>query len=370
MQNSDNLDLTVYDPNSNDWSFTQMNGTGEVTFILEPSGTFMLNDTSIVVEIAGFVAVQQPCSTTVAISEQVSGTRTGSLTITTFPVGFFFDALGAWVQNGSNYEPAAQVFNGTSVQLQWDSSADNSQITIYMSGQPKPFQPEDIGLWNSPPLTQDTVFTVSVSSVDDELPPLTLTVPVKVPNADILANSLSAAESVSAPNMSAFSLNLTGPLTMTNGLGQWQPLDIIGGYTTYEGVSTSNWLSFEPTGDGFVFGSSSGWYDDPSSTNGWLTLECYTAIGPTTTTGSNVNQPTTMYATGGNFLIPVSGGSTFSIQYWLDLATVGSRTNLFVQVYYIPFGNGKVVPTSDSDISAELRAKLASRTERRSLARV
>jgi len=211
MQNADNLDLSVYDPNDNEWSFTN-SGT---TFTLSPAGGFTLSNTVITVEIAGFVTPAEAGAAKVSITENLVSFPAGggALTIGIFPLGFFFDGLGAWVQtdNASVYAPVAEVANGTVVQLQWDSSAAESQISIYQSGVAGVATPQNIGYWNSPKLTEDTVFTVAATQ---DGVTLTQSVAVTVSSPDIPARSLTASGAVTAASITASTATINGPFTL------------------------------------------------------------------------------------------------------------------------------------------------------------
>jgi len=375
MQNADNLDLSVYDPNDNEWSFTN-SGT---TFTLSPAGGFTLSNTVITVEIAGFVTPAEAGAAKVSITENLVSFPAGggALTIGIFPLGFFFDGLGAWVQDDSVYTPVAEVSNGTVVQLQWDSSASESQINIYQSGVAGFATPPDIGYWNSPPLTEDTVFTVAATQAG--APPLTQCVAVTVSNPDIPARSLTATGAVTAGSVTGGSISTTGELSAgsadvtgalsggsivttgtlssgaltassitTPGALSAGPTTVTGAFTMIQGWGTPQQLPlptmspatygasgescYIPTADGFVFASAGGWTFTPKS--GAVNL--YVTNGIFTGSASGTPVP---YSTPQTFLFPVTANTQFQITMEIigNSATSSMDVNYF---FYIPFGQG------------------------------
>ena len=145
--------------------------SGPADFVVLPAtGTGSLPaQSSLVVELYNLPTVENPGNSTVSVKEVLAGGLTGftSFLVSTFPTGFYFNGLSATVESGSTLVPAAQVATGASVTLVWNSSVvDVNSFTIYYStganGQQKA-TPSDTGIWTSPPLASDTVFTIVVT---------------------------------------------------------------------------------------------------------------------------------------------------------------------------------------------------------------
>jgi hypothetical protein len=152
----------------------------------------------------------------VNVKEQITGSQPNFLnfSITTMPYGFYFDGLSATVKQGSALVPVAQVVNGTAIDLVWNSSVvDLSAVVIYYSsptmGQQQAF-PGEVGHWMSPPLADDTVFTVVVTASASGGQAITsaLSTAVAVQGPDLVAGSL-AATTVNVTGAATFA----GPLT-------------------------------------------------------------------------------------------------------------------------------------------------------------
>jgi hypothetical protein len=190
------------------WSF---NGpaapvtSGTADFVLAPvsgSTAKLAAGASVYVEIYGFETMQTPGTSTVTVAEAIgtSDPEFTSFSISTFPAGFFFDSLIPTVQVASALVPVAQVTNGSTVTLTWNSSlSDIKNQTVYYSsataGQQKA-TPSVLGEWNSPPLTSDTVFAVAVVAQGVGGEPLTaaLVTEVSVQNPALVASSLTAGQ--------------------------------------------------------------------------------------------------------------------------------------------------------------------------------
>jgi hypothetical protein len=139
-----------------------------------------------------------PGTSSIGVTEMVnSESALTSFEVTTFPSGFYFDGLAATVQSGSALVPVAQVLSGTNVTLVWESSVvDTDAFTIYYSSASHgqwTRTPENLGFWESPPLTSDTVFTVAVTVDIEGGQPLTasLTTVVSVQNPVLIAADVS-----------------------------------------------------------------------------------------------------------------------------------------------------------------------------------
>ena len=265
------------------------------------------------------------------------------------------------------------VSNGAVVQLQWDSSASESQISIYQSGVADPQTPPDIGYWNSLPLTEDTVFTVAATQAG--APPLTQSVAVTVSNPDIPARSLTATGAITggsittAGALSAGSIATTGALecgaidcgtltassVTTPGALSAGPTTVKGAFTMIQGWGTPQRLPlpstsqtspammtgqscYIPTADGFVFACAGGWTNPPDS--GAVNL--YVTNGFFTGSAGSTPAP---YTTPSTFLVPVTANTQFQIV----IEIIGSNNLSPLDVnyfFYIPFGAGVANPTT------------------------
>ena len=153
---------------------------------------------SVVVQIYDFPINTVPGTSTIQITEKTAkGVAQPSFTVTTFPWGFAFSDLTANVPDGSGWKPVAQVAKGTSVTLFWHGSVlDVASYTVYRSdsqGQ-RTYTPTKFGEWTSLGLTEDTVFTLGVSTNNSVGEPLqaSMSIAVAVSEPDLMANSLSA----------------------------------------------------------------------------------------------------------------------------------------------------------------------------------
>ncbi len=369
MQSADDLILPVpLDPNSDDdwqWALVTLSPS-QTQFVLSPSdgNPIPLSDTAIVVEIANFITVQQPCSTTIQITETLSTTQKPTLTVTTFPEGFFFDTLGAWTEDGST--PVAEVANGTKVQLQWNSSADGSQVTIYMSGE-DPVTPEDTGAWVSPALTEDTVFTVAAAA--DGIV-LSSTVAVSVASPDITASSVTAGSATVNGALAANSVTTSGATvngTMTTSSLITSSATVNGALTLIGSLSSTKQLllpsDFSPgasgtlfayqnyvsTTDGFVSTFNSGWING-NGANGPAFLGVISPLTALSCVGSESNPAP--------LLVPVPAGQTFQIAITLQDNPPAEAVPASPYFDFVSFGNGTVSTAPDDSVSSEQRARL------------
>jgi Chaperone of endosialidase len=153
---------------------------------------------SVVVQIYDFPINIVPGTSTVQIKEDTAkGIALPSFTVTTFPWGFAFSDLTANVPDNSGWKPVAQVEKTKSVTLFWHGSVlDVGSYTIYYSdsqGQ-QTRTPTKFGEWTSHGLTEDTVFTLGVSTNNSVGEPLqaSMSVAVAVSEPDLVANSLTA----------------------------------------------------------------------------------------------------------------------------------------------------------------------------------
>jgi hypothetical protein len=186
--------------------------SGPAVYTLQPktgSSVPIAPGGSVVVEIIDFPTVQNVGNTTINVKETTSaGISFTSFLVTTFPSGFYFNGLCATVVNGSQLVPVAQVTNGNPITLVWNSSVIQlSSFTIYYSNAAQGQQqatPSDTGIWPSPSLTTDTVFTVVVT--------------VTVPGGSPLTAALSTSVAVQNPALIASSISVSGLSTLTGGV--------------------------------------------------------------------------------------------------------------------------------------------------------
>jgi hypothetical protein len=186
------------------WSFTgpsSVIASGTADYVLAPatggSATLPAGE-SLYVQIYDFQTVTTPSTSTITIEEALAGVdpQFTSFSVSTFPDGFFFDSLIPTVQSGSALVPVAQVMNGSTVTLTWNSSVvDVKAQTVYYSSASAGQQtanPSVLGEWTSPPLTSDTVFAVSVVAQSTGGEPLTaaLQTEVAVQNPALVAGSI------------------------------------------------------------------------------------------------------------------------------------------------------------------------------------
>jgi len=204
---------------------------GPATYTLEPTSGQPYSlpaGASVVVQIFGFQTIETPGNSNISIKEMivtsvgpppVSTPGFTSFTVTTFPTGFYFKSLATTVQSGSSLIPVAQINAGSTVTLTWNSSVvDTSAFTIYYSsalnGQ-QTAKPSDVGEWVSPPLTCDTVFTVSVTLSIGGGQPLTamMTTVISVQNPSLVATAISTGTATISGAASVGGLLTTGPIT-------------------------------------------------------------------------------------------------------------------------------------------------------------
>lgn len=194
--------------------FWQVQGPGKVT-----SGTAtikLLSQTGVpinfppgstlILELYQIQTITEPGSTTISITENYADNSEGysSFGLTTFPDGFYFNSLSANIPSGSTFAPIAQVPANTPITLLWNGSASVVEsYTIYQSsptGQLPPVNPAKLGEWTSPPITDDTVFTICIAA--------------KVEGGTPLVASLSVAVSVQNPQPILGSASVLGDLTV------------------------------------------------------------------------------------------------------------------------------------------------------------
>ncbi len=226
---------SVSDPT--DWQI-QSPGTvtsGPATYTLEPqtgSSVSIATGASVTVEIFDFPTIQNPGNTTVSLKETAGSIGFTTFHVTTFPAGFYFNGLSATALNGSQLTPVAQVNAGAAVTLVWNSSVvDLGSITIFYSNAAQGQQtatPSQIGLWTSPALSTDTVFTVVIT--------------VSVQGGSPLTAALSTSVVVQNPALIAASIN-TGQATVSGTLGVTGASSVAGLTAASLGVSGASNLS-------------------------------------------------------------------------------------------------------------------------------
>ncbi|MGD0735328.1 MAG: hypothetical protein ABR976_09285 [Terracidiphilus sp.] len=195
--------------------------SGPATYSLLPmtgSSVTIVSGASVVVEIFNFATVENPGNSTIAIKEVAGAIGFTNFQVTTFPTGFYFNGLSATILSGSEFVPVAQVSAGATVTLVWNSSiVDLSSIAIYYSnaaqGQQKA-TPAEIGLWTSPTLTTDTVFTVVIDVSVAGGSPLTaaLSTSVAIQNPALIAASVAAEQATVSGTLGVTGASTVGTL--------------------------------------------------------------------------------------------------------------------------------------------------------------
>jgi hypothetical protein len=188
------------------------------------SSATLAGGASVVVQLYEIPTVQVPGTTTVSVTEAIDGSDPAyaSFSLTTFPYGFYFNGLAATAPLGSALMPVAQVASGDSVVLVWNASVvDTSAYTILWSsatGGQQSATPSELGMWPSPALTSDTVFTVSVTVTTTGGQPLTqsLSTVVSVQNPALVAASLvtGGAQAISGQDLVANDVTINDTLAV------------------------------------------------------------------------------------------------------------------------------------------------------------
>jgi hypothetical protein len=223
---TETIGTSVSDPT--DWQI-QSPGTvtsGPATYTLQPqtgSSVSLAAGASVIVEIFDFPTILNPGNSNIAIKEVAGGIGFATFEVTTFPTGFYFNGLSATIQSGSQLLPIAQVGAGASIILVWNCSiVDLASIAIFYSnaaqGQQKAI-PTVAGLWTSPALSADTIFTVVVMVSVAGGSPLTaaLSTSVAVQNPALIAASITAGQAtVSGPTLLNGTLGVTGNSNLGN----------------------------------------------------------------------------------------------------------------------------------------------------------
>lgn len=208
-----------------DWKVTPpgLITSGPAPYVLGPAvgGTATLAPgASVVVTIYRVQTVETPGTSTIEVKEMVEGRSAAfaSFAVTTFPDGFYFDGLAAAVPQGGLLVPVSQIANEGTITLVWNSSVtDPAAFEILYSSAGSGQQsavPSETGLWTSPPLTTDTVFTVTVLVAMDGGQSLTtaMTTSVAVLDPSLIARSLAADTVTVAANISSGTATIGGNL--------------------------------------------------------------------------------------------------------------------------------------------------------------
>ncbi|MFZ1084366.1 MAG: tail fiber domain-containing protein [Terracidiphilus sp.] len=338
---TDNVGTGVSDWTNWDFSPPGNITSGPADFTLSPktgSSVSVAAGASIIVEIINFPTVENPGNTTINVKETAGSIGFTSFLATTFPSGFYFNSLSATVANGSQLVPVAQVANGSTVTLIWNSSVTELiSFTIYYSNAAQGQQtatPSDTGIWTSPPLSADTVFTILVTVSIDDGPPLTasLSTAVAVQNPALIATSFTAGTAtVNGPltvngatqanditatgltvngNTSAGNITASGTLTGANGN--------ITGLLTSNTATVASSLRINGPGSGTAFslgGAGVFNIDAPNITGGRFTVQNNGAVG--------INSPYPGASLDVNGNLAVSSGAIIS-----GGATISGNTNL------------------------------------------
>jgi len=375
--------------------------SGPATYTLQPqtgSSVSIAAGASVIVEIFDFPTIQNPGNSIITIKEAAGASGFTAFQVTTFPTGFYFNGLSATIESSSQLVPIAQVGAGASVTLVWNSSiVDLASIAIFYSnaaqGQQKS-TPSQIGIWTSPALSTETVFTVVVTVSVEGGSPLTaaLSTSVSVQNPALIAGSITAGQAtVSGPTVLTGSLGVTGPSTVgslnasslgvsgTSTLASATvngPVNInstlgVSGASTLANITVNDSLSAlglaaltgglqlggpvaalknavviqpgsygpAPT-DGFLMGYCAG----PSGSGGFCMCYITGVSGGVTIKayGGNIQvlyKDSNNWAQSilpGNFLLPVQQGNTFQATVWYFPLTPGCAPTTF---WWIPLGS-------------------------------
>ncbi len=197
-----------FDASSESWEFGGPPSgftEGVAEYVLTPkSGVKLAAGESVLIELAEFPTVEAPDAAVVTIEENIGGAKSSTtLSVPTFPGGFFFDGLIATVKGASEHIPVAQVESGSKVVLLWNTSVSVDDQLVRFSnaaeGQKKQ-KPTESGRWTSPELTADTVFSVAITQTggNGETLPAALSVSVAVKDPALIAASLQATGKVEA----------------------------------------------------------------------------------------------------------------------------------------------------------------------------
>jgi hypothetical protein len=390
-----NVATSVSDPTN--WQI-QSPGTitsGSATYTLQPttgSSVSIPVGASVVVEIFDFPAIQNPGNSTIAIKEIAGAIGFTNFQVTTFPTGFYFNGLSATVPAGSQLAPVAQVNAGSTVTIVWNSSiVDLASITIYYSNAAQGQQsatPAEIGLWTSPALSTDTVFTVVVTVSVAGGSPLTaaLSTSVSVQNPALIAASITAGQAtvsgtlgvtgistVGTLNASSLAVSgqsnlsntsVTGTLGVTGALTLNSSLSALGLATLTGGMQLGGPLAALQTAvaiqpgsygpaptDGFVSGFTAYPWATPnpisppywtvvSASSGGVSQQAFGVTVPLFNPPGNFQGQVFLP---GSFLLPVQKGNTFEV-------FTGSTGNIVpnVSFFWIPLG----VASSPSEMAA------------------
>lgn len=231
------------------WAVTAPSTTvtdGAAEYVLGPvtgASVALAAGASVVVQIGQIQTVQSAGTTSIGITELIQGSSaSATLSVTTFPDGFYFDGLTATVPQGSGNVPVAQVAVSTSVTLTWNCSVTNpAAYTIIYSNAANGQQTSTTSFansWTSPELMSDTVFTVTVAATTTAGQPLTVarSTAVSVQNPELIAQTLTVNGSAAV-----------GGLTVANG-----PIAMFGAGTLIASGSTIAPTSVDAVTDGFA----------------------------------------------------------------------------------------------------------------------
>ena len=214
MQTTQGVNYAVSDGQS--WNVTPPPSpvsSGEATYKLGPkvgSSVTLPSNGSVVLQLYQFQTIIQPSSVTVTVKESLANLDPAFayFQITTFSDSFYFNSLSVTVADGSSYAPVAQVPLNTRVTLLWNASVmEVTAFDVFQStaaGPAPPQKPNKVGEWLSPPLTDNTVFTVKVRA----------NLPGGAPVVASLCTSVGVQDP--APILSALTVN--GPTTLAKTL--------------------------------------------------------------------------------------------------------------------------------------------------------
>lgn len=371
---------------TSDWTFTAPGSTiteGSAVFTLSPAvGTSMslASGAAVVVQIYALLTNPTPGTSTVGIAEIVGSTPGAtSFAVTTFPFGFFFDGLTASVWQSSDLVPVAQVATGSAVVLTWNTSeVGKNSATVYYSdaalGQ-QTATPTEIGLWTSPALSSDTVFTVAITSTTGGGEPITssrsIAVSVQDPTlvaaavttgtlgvsgdaqlATVTASGALSAATVSTTAVTAGSAAISGNLSVqgqlagaaalftslgvTGPVGMLQVVNLQGMPYTVQSLPT----------DGFAIAiwSPHSSANDPCAGAVQITSE----IGTQSSFGGSLSGPGGNYSVSGYLIVPVQQGTSVT---WNAQFQAGNGVAFF---FFAGFGTSSLSASAFPSSSPEL----------------
>ncbi|HEY6927240.1 MAG TPA: hypothetical protein VI653_27435 [Steroidobacteraceae bacterium] len=342
----DSTDLTEQSPDvpravdSTGTAWDVILGTDSGTYLITPpNGSQTLSSDGLTITVTGIVVSPIVGTATVVLLELANDgsgpNQTGTQTfgVPKFPYGFFA---------GNFVASAPIVTNGQTVTLTWNGS---SQATYtLMAGSNPAVNVSNVNSYVSPPLTQTTVFILSVTAqTAGQSVTLYFTLTVVVSDPNLIANALT----VNGPTI------LNGPTTLSGQTSMTGPVSSANYGTQPFPLRAGVW---QANTDGYVVGTAG-----PPAGQTVACLSSGAAVGVCYSSGS---QPVFFCATGGTgatqnqdgrdawqplygtFTMPVSSaGAPFILQDYNDLNNDFpiSTSYFFIPSGFMPVGQGVVV---------------------------